>query len=533
MQLNQFNGGLSTRLDPALIAANEAVYYTNVDNTDATLKSAKNYLSSDEEARDYFYKFKGKWLSSYVARDYLEYDNVLYFTEEDNKAKKTSDGVTVHNLGIEAPPNKALFEVDNVTPVVDTNGDPVVTIYPVADDPEGDEDPISASNITVQYTYTYYNEADGTESAPATLSGELALTAGKVVELSNITTSNDVQVTHIRIYRLQAGVGTTMQLVKQIPNNLSSTRDAVSSTDLTTVLDTYDNQTPPLGLKYLIEAYGVLFGAVGNKLYYSRIGKPNYWPAAQSFLIKSDITGLLPIQNGIFVYTLAETFMLVGSTIEDFELIPVSTEYGCNSHKSCKLVKNTPVWSCLDGIASWSNGYIQIISKDKLGKFTMQIKDTAVWDETYFVLDVDGNLLAMDLRFNLAFKRLDFTEKLADVGAFDGVLYGIAKERVVTLFAGEDMEFLWKSGLLTEGAITVTKMFNNIYVYYQGEFVLKTYINGELVAEKKLLSFEKPEMADVKVPQERQRGYTLQFEVRGIGKIWEIEYKAVGRENGR
>lgn len=533
MQLNQFNGGLSTRLDPSLIAANEAVYYTNIDNTDATLKSAKHYLSSDEEARDYFYRFKGKWLSSYVARDYLEYDNVLYFTEQDNKAKKTVDAVTIHNLGIEAPPDKALLDTDNVTPIVDTNGKPVVTIFPQAVDPTVDEDPISATNITLTYTYTYWNDADGTESAPATPSGELALTAGKVVALSNITVSNDPQVTHIRIYRIQAGVGTTMQLVKQIPNNLTATRDAVSTTDLTTVLDTYDNQTPPLGLQYLVEAYGVLFGAVGNKLHFSKIGKPNYWPASQSFLIKSTITGLLPIQNGIFVYTLSETFMLVGSTIEDFELIPVSNEYGCNSHKSCKLVKNTPVWSCLDGIASWSNGYIQIMSKDKLGKFTMQIKDTAVWDETYFVLDTDGNLLAMDLRFNLAFKRYDFIEKLADVGAFDGVLYGIAKERVVTLFSGEDMEFSWRSALLTEGSITIHKMYNNVYMYFQGEFTVKVYIDGDLVQEKKLLSHEKPKFEDLKVPQERQRGYSMQFDVRGVGKIWEIEYKAVGRENGR
>lgn len=533
MQLNQFNGGLSVRLDASLIAPNEAVRYTNIDNTDSTLSSSRNFSKTNQEARDYFYKFKDRWLSSYVSRDYLEYDNVLYFTETDNKPQKSSDGITTYNLGIVAPLESPIFEIDGVTPIVDGDGKQIVGPRATADDPEGDEDPISASNITVQYCYTYFNDADGTESAPSPLGNELALVAGKVVVLDNIKPSNDVQVTHIRIYRLQAGLGTEFQLALQVPNNVTTVRDAVGSTDLTSILDSEENQPPPLGLRYLVEAYGVLFGAVGNQLYFSKMGKSNYWPATQSFRFKGEITGLLPVQNGIFVFILSQTFMLVGSTIADFEVVPVSTEYGCNSHKSCKLVKNTPVWSCLDGIASWSNGYIQIMSKDKLGKFTLQIKDTAVWDETYFVLDTDGNLLAMDLRFNLAFKRYDFIEKLVDVGAFDGVLYGIAKERVVTLFSGEDMEFSWRSALLTEGSITIHKMYNNVYIYFQGEFTVKVYIDGDLVQEKKLLSHEKPKFEDLKVPQERQRGYSMQFDVRGVGKIWEIEYKVVGRENGR
>lgn len=531
MQINQFNGGLSTRLDASLIAPNEAVRYTNIDNTDATLRSARDFRSTTSEARDYFYKFKNKWLSSYVARDYLEYDNVLYFTELDGLAQKTRDGVLFRNLGIVAPASKPMFEEDGVTPIVGADGKQIVGPRAVADDPEGDEDPISATNLNVTYCYTYYNDSDDTESAPSPLGNELALTAGKVVVLDNIVPSTDPQVTHIRIYRLQAGVGTVFQLAMQVTNNLSTVRDAVSSTDLTTVLESQDNDPPPIGLKYLVEAYGVLFGVVGNQLYFSKMGKPNYWPASQSFLFKADITGLLPVQNGIFVFILSQAFMLVGSTIADFEIVPVSTEYGCNSHKSCKLVKNTPVWSCLDGIASWSNGYIQIISKDKLGRFVLTIKDTAVFDETYFALDVEGNLLAMDLRFNLlAFKRYDFVEKVVDIGVFDGVFYGIAKEKVIEMFSGDELELSWRSGMLAEGSITMTKTYNIVYVRYSGNFVFKTLINGKEVASKTLSGEDNIE---IKVPQELQRGEYIEFDIRGIGKIWEIEYKPVGRQNGR
>lgn len=531
MQLNQFNGGLSVRLDASLIAPNEAVRYTNIDNTDATLNSSRNFSKTSQEARDYFYKFKDRWLSSYVSRDYLEYDNVLYFTETDNRPQKSQDGITTYNLGIVAPIDNPMFELDGVTPIVDGDGKQIVGPRAVADDPEVDEDPISASNLTIQYCYTYYNNNDDTESAPSPLGNELALVAGKVVVLDNIKPSNDVQVTHIRIYRLQAGVGTEFQLALQVPNNVTTVRDAVSSTDLTRILDSEENQPPPLGLKYLVEAYGVLFGAVGNQLYFSKMGKPNYWPTTQSFRFKGEITGILPVQNGIFVFILSQTFMLVGSTIADFEIIPVSTEYGCNSHKSCKLVKNTPVWSCLDGFASWSNGYIQIISKDKLGRFVMAIKDTAVWDETYFVLDTDGNLLAMDLRFNLlAFKRYDFVEKLADVGVFDGELYGIVDEKVVEMFKGEQMPLSWRSGMLVEGSISMTKTYNIIYVRYKGTFEFKVLINGKEVACKTLTGDDNVE---VKVPQDLQRGESIEFDVYGVGKIWEIEYKPVGRQNGR
>lgn len=531
MQLNQFNGGLSTRMDASLIASNEAVRYINIDNTDVTLKSANDFKRTSQEARDYFYKFKNRWLTSYVPRDYLEYDSVLYYTEENNKAQKTKDGLVIRNLGIYAPISNPLFEVDNVTPVLDGNGNQVIGPYAVADDPDVGESPISATDLVVTYCYTYYNSDDDTESAPSPLGNELTLVAGKVVILSNLKPSNDVQVTHMRIYRLQGGLGTTFQLALQVPNNVTTVRDAIGSTELTRVLDSEDNQPPPLNLKYLTEAYGVLFGVVDNQLYYSKIGKPNYWPPGQSFKFKANITGLLPIQNGIFVFILSQAFMLIGSTIADFEVIPISTEYGCNSHKSCRLVKNQPVWSCLDGIASWSNGYIQVISKDKLGKLTFDIKNTAVWDETYFILDTAGNLLAMDLRFNLlAFKNYDFVDKIIDIGVFDGIFYGIASDTVIEMFNGDSLTFSWRSGKLAEGTITMTKTYNVIYVRYKGEFEFKVFINGKEVINRKLLGEENVE---VKVPQDLQRGEFIEFDIVGKGKIWEIEYKPVGRQNGR
>lgn len=531
MQINQFNGGLSVRLDPSLIAINEATRYINIDNTDTTLSSAKTFTSTTNEARDHFYKFNDRWLSSYIDRDYIEYDSVLYFTEQDNKPQKTSNGITFNFLGISAPPEQPLFEVDGVTPVLDGSGNQIVGPRAVADDPEGSESPISALNLTVQYCYTYYNNNDDTESAPSPLGNELSLVAGKVVVLDNIKPSTDPQVTHIRIYRLQGGVGSEFQLALQITNNLTTVRDAVSSTSLTTVLDTEDNQAPPVGLKYLVEAYGVLFGASNNLLYFSKTGKPNYWPATQFFKFKSTITGILPVQNGIFVFTLANAFMLVGSTIADFEVIPVSTEYGCNSHKSCKLVKNTPVWSCLDGLASWSNGYIQIISKDKLGRFVKSIKNTCVWDETYFLLDTSGNILAMDLRFNnLAFKTYDFVESITDIGVFDGDFFGIVAEKVVSMFSGDFLPISWRSGKLAEGSMSMTKTYNIIYVTYSGSFEFRTLINGMEVANKTLTGAR---TVEVKVPQDMQRGEYIEFDIYGVGKIWEIEYKPVGRTNGR
>lgn len=524
MQIKQFNGGISKRIDASLIEINEAVNYVNIDNTDLTLRGLKGTTALTIEARDYFYNFKNVWLSSYMPRDYVEYDNKLYYTEQNNIPQKSVDGTNIFNLGIAQP-----TESDAAITV---GGIEYRTIVAEAVDPITGEDPLSASVLTLQYCYTYYNSADGTESAPSPLSNEVTVAAGKVVKLINIIRSTDPQVTDIRLYKVGTNI-TSFALFKTIPNNLTEARDAVKSTEVTTLLETFNYNQPLAGLRFLVQAYGILFAALGTKLYFTVIGKPNAWPTANFLLFESDITGILPTQDGIFVFTKSKAKLLVGTKITDFAIRPISDEQGCNSHKSCRMVRNTPVWSSLDGICQWSSGSIDVISKDKLGKVTLDIKNTCLFDETYYVLQTNGNLLAMDTRFGgIVFKDIDLEKSIVDIGAFNSVLYGIVEERVHKLFDGDLVPFRYLSPKYTEGFMTVSKGYNNVYIKAKGQLTISIVIDDEVVITKEY-NLPVAKLIDLKVPEDKQFGTYIQFDIRGTGQVWEIEYKTIGRSNGR
>lgn len=507
MQLNFFDGGISKRLDPSLININEAVEYSNIDNTSGLLKSCKDLTDANQEVRGYFYKYKNLWLSSFLERTYIEYKDFLYYTEKDRTAKKF-DGVTETLLGIVGPTVK-LTTVE--TAPVDTNV-------------------ISTSPAVMQYVYTYYNSQYGIESQPSPLSDELTLAANKIVTISGFVASADPQVDKIRIYRIGDSI-TVMTLVKTVNNTSANVVDDLLTLELPgSVLDTYDNGLPPLGAKYLTESYGILFCALGDKLYFSKIGKPNAWPGTNVIDFANEITGIRPVANGILVFSLTTTDILLGTKITDFSVLPVSIEQGCISHSSCKAIKSLPVWVSLEGVCTYSSGIVEVISKDKLDTISLNIVNTAVINEQYFMCLADGSLLVMDVRFGRIFKSYLFSKKLSNILASDNVLYGSVLDRLHTLFTGEDIALKYVSPVFTEGNHSVTKLYNIIYFSYDGEFEVRANIDGQEVAYA-ILKDKKVE--EFKIPANKQTGSDIQLVISGIGVVKEIEWKVVGRNNGR
>jgi hypothetical protein len=236
------------------------------------------------------------------------------------------------------------------------------------------------------------------------------------------------------------------------------------------------------------------------------------------------------------VFTLTRNYILIGSDVTTFKVLPPNSEQGCNSHKSGKIVNGRPVWTSNDGICTYENGTPRVISKDKLGRQTFNVVNTAVYDEHYYMCLDDGSLFAMDLRFGgLSFKNFDFVNvDITNIGVFNNILYGAVNDgltnKVATLFDGTDLELTYVSPELTEEDASVTKMYNNVYVRANGLFIFKTLIDGVEVANETL---DGNFIFDVKVPQEQQRGSSIQFDIKGTGVIKEIEYKVVGRQNGR
>lgn len=505
MKIGLFDKGLSIRLDPTLIGVDESVVFTNVDNTSGLLVPAKNYTKTSTSVRAWFYLFNTIWYDSNLERDYVEYKSKLYFTEFSSNAKKVI-GDVVKLLGIAAPVSK------------------LTTV-------QGSAGAIDSEATLVQYMYTYYDSSEGVESAPSPMSDELSLAASKQVDLSGFIPSSNGSVDKIRLYRIGADA-TDFTLIVELPSSTATYSDNIPTLSAVgTILDTYDNQAPLSGLKFLCQAYGIMFAALGSKVYYTKIGEPDAWPSLNFINASNDVTGIFPIQDGVLIFTRKSMILLTGNSPTTFAITPtLATEHGCNSHKSCKIVKNTPVWSSDDGLCAYQGGGVNVVTKDKLGKVSFNIVNVAVYDETYFACLSDGSLFAMDLRFGLCFKEYDFASDITDLGVFDNVLYCIVDGKVTTLFTGELIAMSYRSGDLTEGDSSVIKLYNNVYVKASGTLTLDVYVDGVLVVTHNITTSD---IHDLTVPEDKQRGSSIQFNVSGVGVVKEIEYKVVGRQNGR
>lgn len=494
MKLQVFNGGLNIRQAAELIQPNEAVICNNVDLSSGQIVSANSLgvTPITNIVDPYYFKAEQTWQPNATSRDYLEYRGKLYWTNG-ALAQKHFNGNT-YNLGIEQPSNITVSKggVGNVTG-------------------------------TVQYLYTYYNDLDATESQPSPISLETVVTAQQVGV--TVTASPDPQATHIFIYRIGGGL-LSFTKVAEYPNTSSVRWDNTTNAAATTTLSSDLNGVPPLGLQFLSEAYGVFFGAVGERLYYTREGgNPNNWPETNYIDFQDTITGIGIVPAGVVVFTYVKATLIVGTTPATFQARPISGSQGCILHKTIQLFNNTIMFASTDGICTLIGTRIDIISKFKLGKQTYGTIGAIVHDEIYYLQLTDQSIVAMDLRYEPAIKTLNFnTTWLVNV---NDVLYGQTSSGLLELFQGTPSEYHYRTGNLSEGSTATLKNYNDIWVSLEGDHTVDVLIDDVVVSTKTVTGVRMP--TQFTVPQENQRGSTISFDMRGVGKVREISYVATGR----
>lgn len=126
MTINNFMGGLSTRLAPHLIDINQATLCRNVDMTDGTLKPLKGLkarVNTIPLNNNHFTVFNGAFISGTNGVHFSEFDDKLYKSITDGVISKTSDGINWVELGIDAPTTKVTVS----TPLVAIPSNPIST----------------------------------------------------------------------------------------------------------------------------------------------------------------------------------------------------------------------------------------------------------------------------------------------------------------------------------------------------------------------------------------------------------------------
>ena len=122
MKLQQFDGGVATRLEPQLLNVNQGVVYENIDNAKGVLVPVKDKLATGINVQRYnkYYVAGAEWLSSNVVTDYLEFQRKMYLTDRVNRPQKYTKETGYDFLGIQRPDTKCeLTNTNKATPLED------------------------------------------------------------------------------------------------------------------------------------------------------------------------------------------------------------------------------------------------------------------------------------------------------------------------------------------------------------------------------------------------------------------------------
>ena len=106
MKISMFNGGLNTRAAKHLLNAAQSTICNNVDFFDGSLKPLKNIKATPwmVGANDkHFTRFKGQWASGGAGVHFVEYNDALYKSDTAGAIKKSKNGTTFFELGINKP----------------------------------------------------------------------------------------------------------------------------------------------------------------------------------------------------------------------------------------------------------------------------------------------------------------------------------------------------------------------------------------------------------------------------------------------
>lgn len=356
----------------------------------------------------------------------------------------------------------------------------------------------------------------------------------------------DSRVDQLRIYRLGDTI-TDFTLVAAIeePTFPYTFTDRVPTASIAgkSILDTEDNDKPISGLTNLAVVNGQLVGTYGSKLYFSGVGRLYAIPPGNYRDFKNTLTGVFQIDGGLLVFSATKTWLMNTSNLATGRIIQLSDKFGCLGHNTVTDYKTGAMWASQAGLCVSAGGKVEVITKDKIGYLNLQITNAVMYNEAYYGFTAAGVCYVLDLRYTPAFMTYIFST-LDDLNALtevrqvyiDGtelkILFGaIAAVDSYTVFGATTLENLdWVSGKFIEGSYTEHKTYNDIYVRATAGITFKVLIDDVEVSSD---LFYKTEVKQIKLPQNEHQGYSIQFKASGKGEVYEIEYKAMGRQNGR
>ena len=485
--VTSFNGGMNDVVDPSLLNSNTAAALLNANVTSGKLVPFRRLvrLTTGTKPADFgHYGGADRSAVKWYERNYWSYNTATtgpYY------------GGDVENyLGIPYPAYTGAGA--NVTVAADT--------------PASGETGISGD---FKYCVTFVN-ANGWEGAPGSNTDyETGVTLTSQTGVVTVTWSSSI-VAKAKIYRT-IDHGADFYCIGEITTSGSAFRDTVPDTDaqLMNPLSTIEYFPPPDKGKFLCEAGGVFFLAVGSLLYFSVHGNPHAWPTTQFVAIDDLIAGIVPEFQGVLVFTAGSVFRIVGAENPDtVTKTYLPGNHGCINYRTIAVLNNAPVWLSRSGIALWDGNSITVPSHRVLDTDFTGIKGAAADNDRYFLFLTEGTVV-YDLRNEGIFYKLGISCDYAWRDSTGGYFYWQSGS-VISLFnSGKNLTMEYRSPLIG-GNEPALKIFRELIMSNTEECRVFVFVDGV----EKVQVVAPPGRTRMKLPFSAT-GYSLSLVVRTAG----------------
>lgn len=501
-----FNGGINNVIAAHLIQENQGQYIANCNIISGEIEAAKNpkaTLSTLAGQSTVYYKAADEVVSSTEDRFYVEWAGLLYWSNSAGTLKRY-DGATVLDIGNHTAPASA----------------------PTAATPAA-----GLLNGTYTYAVTYVHN-DLFESPPCAF--VTVAPANQNVVLT-FTDTAPAGVTKRNIYRV-GGLNPTFNLVgSALPADTTFT-DNIGDFDVSRKeLTSYNYDPAPTNLDMLVEIQGTFFGSVGNKVYFSKEGEPEYWSAYNYVQLPKDVAGMGVFGTSIIAFTDTEMFLISGTNINNISRTKLPFNFGCKNKRTVKNVNGMLVWIASrdngDVICMYNGSDVQILNRfDKYfnaatvgsmayddfvdstyNDFAYDIKQAIVSDRKYHLFTT-GRTVIIDFENDVEITYM--TEAVETAYSKGNSLYvGILENSVINEYEylpdfSTYRNIAYRTGDISLGDITFLKEFRSINVVGEGSFTVQVVIDSTTTID---LSEAKQMLPS------GTRGHTIGFVIKSTG----------------
>jgi hypothetical protein len=341
-----FNGGLQTKVAPHLAQPNQAVECSNLDLDKGSIYPYSSAVLKRDYTANGYYAYVDKsdnFITSFAdeKRSYAEYGSRLYFTNG-----------SYGSYGLYRVKDD-LSTVDAVPPTVTSFGGITFNAN------------IADGNLNAEYAYVYtVVDEEGIESIPSTPYSVVANNENVSISFGSDTVNETV--IGRKLYRT-GGSNPTFNLIAEIPVGTDTYIDSTRDIDVSRIeLTSFDSYSPPVELEYLKEANGTLWGAVGERVYFSGNGRPEVWNPLDYVTLNRNCTGIGVYRDLVLAFTDNETYVISGFNRDNIVVDKLPYKEGCINHYSIANVTEFLVWTSDNGVCIFNGSTIEVVTKNLL-----------------------------------------------------------------------------------------------------------------------------------------------------------------------